>query len=53
MAKKQDPNRREFLKKTAYAAPAILSLQAVSSVAKAGSLPYTGPTTATPKKKKK
>jgi outer membrane biosynthesis protein TonB len=30
--------RRDFLKKAAYAAPAILSLQAVSAVAKAGSI---------------
>ena len=29
--------RREFLKKAAYTAPAILSLQALSAVAKAGS----------------
>ena len=37
MAKKRDPKRREFLKKTAYAAPAILSLQATSALAKEGS----------------
>jgi hypothetical protein len=32
-------SRRDFVKKSAYLAPAILTLQAVSSVAKAGSLP--------------
>ena len=37
MAKKQDPRRRDFLKKAAYSAPAVLTLQAVSGVAKAGS----------------
>ena len=37
MAKKRDPKRREFLKKSAYAAPAILSLQATSALAKEGS----------------
>jgi len=31
-------SRREFVKKAAYIAPAILTLQAASSVAKAGSV---------------
>ena len=43
MDKKQDPKRRDFLKKAAYSAPAILTLQAASGVAKAGSeKPATG-----------
>ena len=37
MARKQDPGRRDFLKKAAYSAPAVLTLQAVSGLAKAGS----------------
>lgn len=37
MAKKQDPKRRAFLKKAAYSAPVILSLQATSALAKSGS----------------
>ena len=37
MKQHRDVTRRELLKKTAYAAPAILTLQATSSVAKAGS----------------
>ena len=37
MARKQDPRRRDFLKKAAYSAPAVLTLQAVSGLAKAGS----------------
>ena len=45
MAKRQDPKRRDFLKKAAYSAPAILTLQATSGVAKAGSeKPTTSPT---------
>jgi len=45
MAKKQDLKRRDFLKKAAYSAPAILTLQATSGVAKAGSeKPTTEPT---------
>jgi hypothetical protein len=53
MAKKQDPKRRDFLKKAAYSAPAILTLQATSGVAKAGSeKPTTSPTGTKPKKKK-
>jgi len=45
MNKKQDPKRRDFLKKAAYSAPAILTLQAASGVAKAGSeKPATGTT---------
>jgi len=35
--KKHDPTRRGLLKKAAYAAPVVLTLQATSSVAKAGS----------------
>jgi hypothetical protein len=35
--KKPDSSRREFVKKAAYVAPAVLSLQAFSAVAKAGS----------------
>ncbi len=49
--KPTDPSRREFVKKAAYVAPAILSLQAVSSVAKAGSAQ--GTTTTKPKPKKR
>jgi hypothetical protein len=37
--KKHDASRRDFVKKAAYVAPVILSLSAVSSVAKAGSEP--------------
>jgi hypothetical protein len=37
MARKQDPKRRDFLKKAAYSAPVVLTLQATSGVAKAGS----------------
>ena len=33
----QDPKKRDFLKKAAYSAPAILSLQATSALAKSGS----------------
>ena len=33
----ESTSRREFVRKSAYLAPAILTLQAVSSVAKAGS----------------
>ena len=32
-----DASKRDFIKKAAYAAPAILSLQAFSALAKAGS----------------
>ncbi len=35
---KPSTSRREFVKKAAYVAPAILSLQAYSSLAKAGSV---------------
>lgn len=49
MAKKtqqpQSNSRRDFVKKSAYLAPAILTLQAASSVAKAGSAPPTQPPT--------
>jgi hypothetical protein len=34
---KHNPSRRAFVKKAAYAAPAVLSLQAFSAVAKTGS----------------
>ena len=45
MAKRENPERRDFLKKAAYSAPAILTLQATSGVAKAGSeKPTTSPT---------
>jgi hypothetical protein len=37
--KTHNPSRRSFVKKAAYAAPAILTLSAISSVAKAGSEP--------------
>jgi hypothetical protein len=35
--KQPNPSRRAFVKKAAYVAPAVLSLQAFSAVAKAGS----------------
>ena len=35
--KKHNPSRRDFVKKAAYVAPAVLSLQAFSALAKAGS----------------
>jgi hypothetical protein len=35
--KKHDPTRRGLLRKATYAAPVVLTLQAMSSVAKAGS----------------
>ncbi len=35
--KEHNPSRRAFVKKAAYVAPAVLSLQAFSAVAKAGS----------------
>ena len=53
---KQSKKRREFLKGAAYAAPAILSLQAVSSAAKAGSYntpPGTTPSPAPSRKRRK
>jgi hypothetical protein len=34
---KHNPSRRAFVKKAAYVAPAVLSLQAFSAVAKSGS----------------
>ena len=37
--KEHDANRRDFVKKSIYVAPAILALNAVSAVAKAGSGP--------------
>jgi hypothetical protein len=37
MAKTHDATRRTLLKKAAYAAPVVLTLQATSAVAKAGS----------------
>jgi len=54
MARKQDPGRRDFLKKAAYSAPAVLTLQAVSGLAKAGSeKPDALPKETKPKKAKK
>ena len=38
MNKNQDDSRREFIKKSAYAAPAILSLSAVPAFATPGSV---------------
>jgi len=35
--KKHDPTRRGLLKKAAYAAPVVLTLQATSAVSKSGS----------------
>jgi hypothetical protein len=49
MTKTHDATRRALLKKAAYAAPAVLTLQATSAVAKAGSEKGQ----ATPKKAKK
>jgi hypothetical protein len=49
MTKTHDATRRALLKKAAYAAPAVLTLQATSAVAKAGSQKEQ----ATPKKSKK
>jgi hypothetical protein len=37
-----DNSRREFVKRAAYVAPAILTLNAVSATAKAGSAPPRG-----------
>ena len=58
MATKQDPKRRDFLKKAAYSAPVVLTLQATSAVAKAGSekpatSPKNGPKASKPPKKSK
>jgi hypothetical protein len=41
--KKPNPSRRDFVKKAAYVAPAVLSLQAFSAVAKAGSVTNEAP----------
>ena len=49
---KQDPTKREFLRKAAYSAPAILSLQATSALAKSGSSKSTPDTQQTSKQKK-
>ena len=49
---KQDPTKREFLKKAAYSAPAILSLQATSALAKSGSSKSPPDTQQTSKPKK-
>ena len=38
-----DASKRDFIRKAAYAAPAILSLQAYSALAKAGSASPVGP----------
>ena len=52
METKHDPTRRDLLKKAAYAAPVVLTLQATSALAKSGS--EKEPTEATdPKKPKK
>jgi hypothetical protein len=53
--KERDKKKREFLKKAAYAAPAILSLPATSSVARAGSEkdPTTTPKVTKPPKPKR
>ena len=54
MPRKLDPRRRDFLKKAAYSAPAVLTLQAVSGLAKAGSeKPETLPKDTKPKKANK
>ena len=53
MARKQDPGRRDFLKKAAYSAPAVLTLQAVSGLAKAGSEMPETPKETKPKKANK
>ena len=53
MARKQDPGRRDFLKKAAYSAPAVLTLQAVSGLPKAGSEKPETPKETKPKKKPK
>lgn len=37
-----DKSRREFVKRAAYVAPAVLTLTAVSATAKAGSAPPRG-----------
>jgi hypothetical protein len=39
MSEKRQDSRREFIKKTAYIAPAILSLQAMPAIAEIGSPP--------------
>ncbi len=42
MTQRRTSSRREFIKKTAYVAPAILSLQAIPALAQVGSPPPTG-----------
>ena len=44
MATKTDTRRRDFLKKAAYVAPAILTLSAIPSIAQSGSGAYQTPT---------
>ena len=51
--KKHNPSRRAFVKKAAYVAPAVLSLQAFSSLAKAGSNKDDGPPNKPVKKPKR
>lgn len=52
--KKPNPSRRDFVKKAAYVAPAVLSLQAFSAVAKAGSVTTEAPEpTVRPKPKRR
>ena len=53
MTKTHDATRRALLKKAAYAAPAVLTLQATSAVAKAGSQKEQATTPTKPKKAKK
>jgi hypothetical protein len=53
MTKTHDATRRALLKKAAYAAPAVLTLQATSAVAKAGSQKEQATTPTKPKKPKK
>ena len=51
--KEHDASRRDFVKKSLYVAPAILTLNAVSAVAKAGSGPVGKEKDKKPKKPKK
>jgi hypothetical protein len=46
-----NPSRRAFVKKSAYVAPAVLTLQAFSAVAKAGSNKDANPPSSTKEKK--
>ena len=54
--KKPNPSRRDFVKKAAYVVPAVLSLQAFSAVAKAGSVTNEAPPVAispTPRRRRR